>query len=138
MILINVTVQGEPDTKPFTRVFEYPEKADEQIFFESATMIKERISKGLKININEVLTLFVDLIITDFATGKTINEIKKHASEFLSPEKVLIGVPESLRRLDFTIILDGHAKKSLTLYTPIPINKYVFTDEILTNHTKQM
>ena len=138
MIFITVTVLGEPDTKPFTKIFEYPKKSDEKIFFESVAMIKDRVSKGLRININEVLTLFVNLIITDFAAGRTINGIKKHALEFLSPEKVLIGVPESLRRLDFTIILDDHAKESLTLDTPIPINKYILSDEILTHHTKHM
>ena len=138
MIFVTVTVQGEPDTKPFTRVFEYPKKSDEQVFFESVTMIKERVSKGLRININEVLTLFVNLIVVDFAAGKTINEIERRALEFLSPEKVLIGVPESLRRLDFTIILDGHTKEILTLDTPIPINKYVLSDEILPHHTKQV
>ena len=138
MIFVTVTVQGEPDTKPFTRVFEYPKKSDEQIFFESVTMIKERVSKGLRININEVLTLFVNLIISEFVAGKTIGEIKKHASEFLSPAKVLIGVPESLRKLDFTVMLDGHTKESFTLDTPIPINKYVLSDEIFTHHTKQV
>ena len=35
MIVIKAEVRGEPDVPPFTRVFEYLDESDEQIFFGS-------------------------------------------------------------------------------------------------------
>ena len=127
-MLINVVIQGEPDTKPLVKTFQYPTKSDEGIFFESAKLVEERISKNLRININETITIFVAYIVTELRAGKTITEIQKHASEILSPEKVLIGVPESLRKLTFTVSLDDIPKQVVTLSAPIPIFTYLMED----------
>ena len=37
---IEVLVQGDPDIKPFTKIYHY-EKSDELIFFESTQLIKK-------------------------------------------------------------------------------------------------
>jgi len=128
MILVNVMVQGEPDTKPFFKTFQHQSKSDESIFFESAKLVQGRILRNLRININETITIFTAYIVTELRAGKTITEIQKHASEILSPEKVLIGVPESLRMLTFTVALDNIPKQVVTLNTPIPIFTYFLED----------
>ncbi|MFZ0515230.1 MAG: hypothetical protein WAM14_26775 [Candidatus Nitrosopolaris sp.] len=45
MILIKAEVKGEPDVPPFTRVFEYPDKSDEQIFFGFLELIKKNLQR---------------------------------------------------------------------------------------------
>jgi len=128
MILINIMVQGEPDTEPFFKTFQHQSKSDENIFFESAKLVQGRILRNLRININETITIFAAFIVTELRAGKTITAIQKHASEILSPEKVLIGVPESLRKLTFTVSLDDIPKQVVTLNTPIPIFTYFMED----------
>ncbi len=125
MILIHLVVQGEPDTNPFFRTFQYQSKSDENIFFESAKLVGQKILKNLRININETITIFAAFIVTELRGEMTIPEIQKHASEILSPGNVLIGVPESLRKLTFTVTLDDTPKQVVILNTPIPILTYL-------------
>ncbi len=128
MILINIMVQGEPDTEPFFKTFQHQSKSDENIFFESAKLVQGRILRNLRININETILIFAAYVVTELRAGKTITEIQKQASKILSPEKVLIGVPESLRKLIFTVSLDDTPKQVVTLNTPIPIFTYFLED----------
>ena len=53
MIDIRVLVRGEIDTPPFVRVFQYPDKEEESIFFKTVASIKKKIGRGIKINANE-------------------------------------------------------------------------------------
>ena len=125
MIYIKITVKGEPDVSPFTRIYQYSTKTDEEVFVNLITMIKDRIKKNLKININEVITVFSDLIVSELRNGKTIEEIQKNASRLLSPEQVMIGVPETLRKISFDVTLDDKPMNLIVLNTPIKISEYV-------------
>lgn len=125
MIYINLTVKGEPDVSPFTRTYQYSSKADEEIFANSVTMIKDRLDRNLKININEVITLYSSFIVSEIRNGKKIEQIQKNISDFLSPEQVMIGVPETLRTMSFEVTLDDAQMKTVVLNTPIKISDYV-------------
>lgn len=124
---IEVLVQGDPDTKPFTKIFHY-EKLDNGVFLESAQLIKKRLANNMRLNINETLDWFVTYIITSLDEGKTINEIQKHIPELLSPYQVMIGVPESLRLLTFTITRNNTRNNLISITTPICINQYLLCD----------
>jgi urease gamma subunit len=124
---IEVLVQGDPDVKPFTRIFHY-EKSDEAIFRESTKLIKKRLSSNMRLNINETLGLFFAYITTSINEGKTISEIQKHIPELLSPHQVMIGVPESLRKLNFTITTKDTGSEKMSITTPIGINQYFFQE----------
>jgi urease gamma subunit len=124
MISITVTIQGESDTKPYTVNYHYPKKSDEMIFFQAAKMIDERLCKGLRININETITIFASYIVAGLRKGKTGKEIVKEITQILTPGQVLIGVPESLREVEFVALVD-HIKETITVQTPIPVNEYV-------------
>jgi urease subunit gamma len=125
LIYINLTVKGEPDVSPFTRTYQYSSKADEEIFANSVTMIKDRLDRNLKININEVITLYSSFIVSEIRNGKKIEQIQKNISDFLSPEQVMIGVPETLRTMSFEVTLDDAQMKTVVLNTPIKISDYV-------------
>jgi len=120
---IEVWIQGDPDIKPYTKIFHY-EKSDESIFFESTQLIKNHLSNNMRLNINETLGLFVAYIITSVNEHKTISEIQKHIPDMLLPHQVMIGVPESLRKLTFTITTKDIDGERMSITTPIRIDQY--------------
>ena len=125
MIYIKLTVKGEPDTSPFTRVYQYSSKSDEEIFTNSEIMTKDRLEKNLKININEAILVYSAFIVSELRDGRQIEQIQKNASHILSPEQVMIGVPESLRKMSFEVMLDDECMKFIVLITPIQISDYI-------------
>jgi len=125
LIYIKITVKGEPDTSPFTKVYQYSSKSDEEIFINSADMIKDRLDKNLKININEAILVYSSFIVSEFRDGRPIEQIQKNASNLLKPEQVMIGVPETLQKMSFEIMLDDQHMKSIILNTPIQISDYI-------------
>jgi len=118
-----VLVQGDPDIKPYTKIYHY-EKSDETIFFESTQLIKKHLLNNMRLNINETLGLFVAYVITSLNERKTIGEIQKHIPEMLLPNQVMIGVPESLRKLTFTITMNDTDSKQMSITAPIRIDQY--------------
>lgn len=122
---IEVMVEGDPDIKPHTKIFHY-KKSDKLIFLESTKLIKNRLEKRMKLNVNEALWLFVAYIITSLTEKKPINLITKNLCELLLPNQVMIGVPESLRKLTFKISLNDKQSELIFVSKPIPINQYFF------------
>jgi urease subunit gamma len=125
LIYIKLTVKGEPDTSPFTRVYQYSSKSDEEIFINSEIMTKDRLEKNLKININEAILVYSAFIVSELRDGRQVEQIQKNASRILSPEQVMIGVPESLRKMSFEVMLDDGCLKFIVLITPIQISDYI-------------
>ncbi len=125
---IELLIQGDPDVKPFTKIFHY-KKSDETIFFESTQLIKKRLLNNMRLNINETLGLFVSYMITSLNEHKTVKEIQKHITELLLPHQVMIGVPESLRELTFTITTNDMDSKKMSITTPIPIDEYFLNQQ---------
>ena len=120
---IEVLVQGDPDIKPITKIFHY-EKSDELIFYESTQLIKKHLLNNMRLNINEALRWFVAYVITSINEHKTISEIQKQIPNMLLPHQVMIGVPESLRKLTFTITTDEIKNEPMSITTPIRIDQY--------------
>jgi urease subunit gamma len=125
LIYIKLTVKGEPDTSPFTRIYQYSSKSDEEIFTNSEIMTKDRLNRNLKININEAILVYSAFIVSELRDGRQIEQIQKNASHILSPEQVMIGVPESLRKMSFEVMLDDGCMKFIVLITPIQISDYI-------------
>jgi|SRR5918996_4470005 urease subunit gamma len=125
MINIKATVRGEPDTAPFMRIFSYARKSDEQVFYNTVEMIKEKLDKNLRININESLIIYCAYVVSELRTRKTISLIERNAQKILTPHKVMIGVPESLRKITFEAKIDKLPKRRLTLKEPITTSNYI-------------
>ena len=88
-------------------------------------MIKDRLDKNLKININEAILVYSEFIVSELRDGKSIEQIQKNTSNLLGPEQVMIGVPETLRQISFKVMLDNESMKSIVLNTPIQISDYI-------------
>jgi hypothetical protein len=80
-------VQTKPDVAPLTRTCQYSDKADEEMFANSVNLVKEKLDKNLKININEAITAYSALIVSSLREGKSPDEIQKNASRLLRRNK---------------------------------------------------
>jgi urease subunit gamma len=132
MIYVKAVIKGEDDIPPFTRLFEYPDKSDELIFFNVIKMIKEKLSKNLKINVNECLMIYCVYIIEQLHTNKSIKSIEENAIKVLSVNQVMIGVPESLKKITFEVKIheDKNVRKQIVnINQPLPINRYILADD---------
>ncbi len=128
MIKIKAIIKGEEDTPPFSKLFEYDTNS-EKIFFNGLKIIQTRLSQNLRININETLMLFCGLITQQLREGKSNSEIADSLSKMLTPDKVMIGVPESIRMISFKINIDDIPPKIISLVKPISITDYILTNE---------
>lgn len=127
MIDISVLVRGEIDTPAFVRLFQYPDKEEESIFFNSVVSIKKKIGRGLKINANETLVIFCSYVIEQIRGQKSQDEIEKAARRIISSDQVLIGVPETLREMSFDIIVDDFPEQRIKFVEPMKISNYMMT-----------
>ncbi len=105
MILIKAEVKGEPDVPPFARIFEYRNKSDEQIFFDSLELIKEKLAKNLRINTNESLALYCGYIVDQLRARISIDS-------------------KTLRIISFEVILDNSPNKKISFREPIPTARF--------------
>ncbi len=128
MIKIKASIKGEEDTPQFLKLFEYDTNS-EKIFFYGLKIIQSRLSQNLRININETLMLFCGLITQQLREGKSNSEIVDSLSKLLIPEKVLIGVPESIRKISFEVNIDDIPSKTISIVEPITITDYILTSK---------
>jgi urease gamma subunit len=127
MINVKAKREGEPDVAPFIRVFDYRDKSDDLIFYSMVERIKEKLAKNLKINTNESLLFYCAYVVSELRAHKSIDSIEKNASRILSTDKVMIGVPETLRKVTFEAIVDNMPKKQITFDEPMPTSNYILT-----------
>src|ERR671929_1328133 len=127
MINIKAEIKGEPDAPPLIRIFEYKDKSDDLIFYSTAEIVKQKVARNLKINVNESLIMYCAYIVNELRAHKSITSIEKNASEILSTDKVMIGVPETLRKITFEAIVDNIPKKQIILDEPMPTSSYILT-----------
>jgi urease gamma subunit len=121
MIHVKAVVKGEPDTLPFTMVFQYTDVSDELVFYNSVKIIREKIAKNLKINTNESLVLYCAYVVNAVRSHQSVSKIESNGSKILSDKKVMIGVPETLSKITFEATIDNFSKKQISFDNPILI-----------------
>jgi urease gamma subunit len=127
MIDIKVMVRGEIDTPPFVRVFQFPDKEEESIFFNVIVSIKKKIEMDLRINANESLAIFCAYVIEQMREYKSQDQIENAAQGILTSDQVMIGVPETLREMSFDVIVDDFPKQRIKFNEPMKISNYMMT-----------
>jgi urease gamma subunit len=123
-----ITVKGEPDTQPLTKDFRFDGEMDLKVLSHSVKKITDKLSKGARINVNEVLLIYLDYLIIGFESNLLVNDMMVHVSTLLSNKQVMIGVPESLREITFDIIGDNIPTCQIVLTNPIPSPRYDLCD----------
>ncbi len=125
MIDIQITIKGENVQNSSFKKYYYPHESDEEIFFNSVQLVVARVEKKLKLNLNEVLTIFLDFLVREYRKKSDIDEIKDNLSKLLTHDQVLIGVPELVKNIEFSGIIDTNPKLTVVLDEPILIPEYV-------------
>ncbi|MEM3160273.1 MAG: urease subunit gamma [Nitrososphaera sp.] len=128
MIYIKATARGEPDALPLARTFQYADKDDELILHHSVEMVKEKLLKNMKLNVNEALLLYAYFVTSQMRAKKHTGAIEKDAKAVLSAGQVMIGVPETLRTIAFDAVVDGR-RDWVVLKEPIPSSGYIMAAE---------
>jgi urease gamma subunit len=125
LIDVTVIVQGDPDTVPFTRIFRFYNKADYIILSKLIKSINDKLSKYMKINLNETLYIYLNYIIKELRLHRKTNEMITNASTLLTPDQVMIGVPESLRKISFNVVMPNSQILKITIKEPISTTGYI-------------
>tara|TARA_B100001105_G_scaffold7887_1_gene5963 strand:+ start:24 stop:410 length:387 start_codon:yes stop_codon:yes gene_type:complete len=125
LIDIQIIIKGENAQNSFYKKYYYPNESDEEIFFNSVQLVIARIEKKLKINLNEVLTIFLDFLVREHRKKRDIDEIKENLSKLLTHDQVLIGVPELVKKIEFSGRIDLNPKFTIVLNEPILIPEYI-------------
>ncbi len=113
-------VQGDPDTQPMIIFSGY----GRDVVIESAKAINRKIRGGIRININEAVMAMAAYVMRQIAAGVSADDIGEQVCDLISPDNVMIGVPESMRRLVFRMA-SGSSETVLILDSPIRISRYV-------------
>ena len=132
MIYVKAVIKGEDDIPPFIRLFEYPDKSDESIFFDAIKMINEKLARNLKINVNECLMIYCAYVIEQLHTDNSIKSIEENATKVLSVNQVMIGVPETLKKISFEVKFDetnNVQKQIVNINEPLPTHKYILAQD---------
>jgi urease subunit gamma len=119
-------VKGESDVPPFTKMFDFADN-DESIFLNAIEMVKDKLSRNLKLNVHEVLLVYCAYLVSEIRNNRSESYVTNNLSKVLTRNDVLIGVPETLRKITFNIDIDNLPKKIIRLIEPIPIASYIMT-----------
>ena len=82
----------------------------------------------MRININEALYIYLNYIINQLRLHKKKSEIITNVSKLLTPNQVMIGVPESLRKVNFNINIESKQKLDITVTEPISTTGYILAE----------
>ena len=124
MIDVQITIKGENAQNSSHKKYYYPNESDEEIFFNSVQLVTARIEKKLKINLNEMLTIFLDFLVREYRKKRDIDKIKDNLSKLLTHDQVLIGVPELVKKIEFSGMIDINPKFTMVVNEPILIPEY--------------
>jgi urease subunit gamma len=135
LIRIKALVKGESDL-PFTKLFEFKNE-DEAIFLNVVEMIKDKLSRNLKLNVHEALLVYCVYLVSETRLHKSESEIKDNSSKILTRNNVLIGVPETLREITFNSAVDNLPKRTIQFVEPIPTKNYILIDSGVSGTTNR-
>ena len=124
-MIVRVTARGDPDAVPLVKVFQYESRTDE-VFVASVRHVTGLLEKGVRININQVMLLFVSRVVESLDGGRRIGEVAEDLRGMVVAEQVMVGVPEMVRVLEFEVDMGGGDIVRLTASTPIDVPDYAF------------
>lgn len=84
----------------------------------------------MRININEALYIYLNYIINQLRLHKKKSEIITNVSKLLTSNQVMIGVPESLRKVNFNINTERKQKLDITVTEPISTTTYILAADL--------
>lgn len=95
-----------------------PKEMDRLTIFTAAELARKRRGKGLKLNYPEAVALISDELLEDGREGKTYEDVIQHATNILSKDDVLDGVPDLVAPIRLEVTFDDGNK---LIYVENPI-----------------
>jgi urease gamma subunit len=87
--------------------------------------ISDKLSKEMRINLNEALYIYLNYIMKSLRLHRNVNGIINYASTLLTSDQVMIGVPESLRKISFNVVMPNSQRLKITIKEPISTSGYI-------------
>lgn len=119
-----IIARGEPGGEPYVKRFQFGDP-DDGVFAASCQKIRGELQGRRRININGALLLFLEFVASSMKDRAGADQIRDGASSLLSPDQVMIGVPEMLARVDFEVTAHGR-KFTVSIDRPIPVQDFAF------------
>lgn len=113
MITIRITCVGI--NPPTQKQFFLRDNIDEVIFYNTYKVIKTKVDRRLRINLDESVWLYCAYIIKHIRLGEDTNKIIDRLSKLLTKDMVMIGVPEIMDKTNFEISIDHNCEFSFEI-----------------------
>ena len=84
----------------------------------------------MRINIKKALYIYFNYLFNKLRLTKKKSEIITNLSKLLTPNQVMIGVPESLRKVSFNINNGSKQKLDITVTEPISTTDYILAADL--------
>lgn len=113
---------GGTDAPLISRTYKF-EGCSDRVFVASVGKVKDILGRGMRINLDQALLLLAFTVASAIGMGWDRDKTHKTVSRMLSHDKVMIGVPEMLSRLDFEIVQDRKVT-AVSMDAPIAVPNY--------------
>jgi urease subunit gamma len=95
-----------------------PRELDKLLIYMMAEVAQKRRQQGLKLNHPEAVAVISAAALDAARSGKTLEEVMTLASEVLTPDDVMDGVPEMIPRVQLEAVFDD-GSRLVTVHAPI-------------------
>jgi urease subunit gamma len=96
-----------------------PREKDKLMISLAATVARERLKRGVKLNYPESVALITDFVLEGARDGKSVAEVASGSRKVLSREQVMEGITEMIPEMQVEATFpDG--TKLVSIHNPIP------------------
>jgi urease gamma subunit len=113
MITFKITCVGI--NPPTQKQFLLRDNIDEVIFYNTYKVIKTKVDRRLRINLDESVWLYCAYIIKHIRLGEDTNKIIDGLSKLLTKDIVMVGVSEIMSKTNFEITIDDNCELSFEI-----------------------
>lgn len=95
-----------------------PKERDKLLIYVAASLAKERMARGLKLNYPEAVAIITSNVLEGIRDGKTVAELMQYGAAILKREDVMDGVAEMIKEIQVEgTFPDG--TKLVTIHNPV-------------------
>lgn len=95
-----------------------PKERDKLLIYVAASLAKERMARGLKLNYPEAVAIITSNVLEGIRDGKTVAELMQYGATILKREDVMDGVAEMIKEIQVEgTFPDG--TKLVTIHNPV-------------------
>jgi urease gamma subunit len=95
-----------------------PKERDKLLIYVAASLAKERMARGLKLNYPEAVAIITSNVLEGIRDGKTVAELMQYGATILKREDLMDGVAEMIKEIQVEgTFPDG--TKLVTIHNPV-------------------